>query len=97
MVSTDDEGHLLHCFWSDAISRKDYYHFEDVIVLAATYNTNKYRLNFMPFVGVNHHNQMAMFGVGLLSREIIEDYNWLLTTWLSCMPSSKHPRVIIID
>lgn len=74
-----------------------YPHFGDVVVMDATYDTNKYRLKFVPFVGVNHNNQTIMFGDTLLLRETIENYEWLISTLLGCMSGSKHPEVMITD
>lgn len=68
IVMSDDDSHLLNCFQLDMISHKAYQHFGDVVILDATFNTNKYCLKFVLF---NHHYQMIMFGVGLLARETI--------------------------
>lgn len=75
MVDVDEEGRLNCVFWCDAISRRSYIYFSDVIILDATYNTNKYEMKVIPFVGVNHHDQTIVFGCGLISQERIEDYN----------------------
>jgi hypothetical protein len=38
----DDHGRLMRVFWVDAISRKNYSIFGDVVSLDATYSTNQY-------------------------------------------------------
>lgn len=58
VFNMDDEGHLKSVFWYDAISRRSYAFFRDIVVLDATYKTNKYEIKFIPFVGVNHHDQI---------------------------------------
>lgn len=62
VVDVDEEGRLKSIFWCDAILRRSYMFFGDVVVLDTTYKTNKYDMEFVPFVGVNHHNQTIVFG-----------------------------------
>ena len=62
----------------------------------ATYQTNRYKINFVPFTGVNHHHQSVMFGCALLVNETAESYTWLLKTWLNAMPENP-PSTIITD
>jgi hypothetical protein len=90
------EGHLRHVFWADSRSRTAYEYFGDVVSFDTTYLTNKYDMPFAPFVGVNHHGQSVLLGCALLSDECTESYEWLFTTWLSCM-GGKAPKAIITD
>jgi hypothetical protein len=53
----DDHGRLMRVFWVDAISRKNYSIFGDVVSLDATYSTNQYNMKFVSFTRVNHHLQ----------------------------------------
>ncbi|KAK9101527.1 hypothetical protein Scep_024957 [Stephania cephalantha] len=92
----DDEGYLTNVFWADARSRALYRYFSDVVSLETTYLTNKYAMPLVMFVGVNHHGQSVLLGCGLLSSETIDNYEWLFTTWLTCM-SGRVPGAIIID
>jgi len=40
---------------------------------------------FAPFVGVNHHGHLVLFGHGLLSNEDATTFIWLFRTWQACM------------
>ncbi|XP_021867064.2 protein FAR1-RELATED SEQUENCE 5-like [Spinacia oleracea] len=80
-----ERGGLQDIVWVDARSRAAFEEFGDVIVFDATYLTNKYRLLYANFCGVNHHMQTILFGCALLSRETAETYSWLCTTWLNCI------------
>jgi hypothetical protein len=55
----DAQGRLMCVFWVDAMSRKNYNHFGDVVFLHSTYTTNHYNMIFVPFTGVNQ--QLKMF------------------------------------
>ncbi|XP_059670869.1 protein FAR1-RELATED SEQUENCE 5-like [Cornus florida] len=83
MTDIDDEGRLRNVFWADARCRAVYQSFGDVIAFNSTYLTNRYNMQFAPFVGVNHHGQSVLLGCGLLSNEDTDTYTWLFETWLA--------------
>ena len=87
---------MHNCFWTNARSRIAYQYFGDVVTFDATYQTNHYKMPFVPFIGVNHHHQSVMFGCALLVNETAESYTWLLKTWLNAMPGNP-PSTIITD
>lgn len=45
----DGDGHLKNMFWCDSQSRMDYRAFGDVVIFDSTYQTNKYKMPFVPF------------------------------------------------
>lgn len=92
----NDEGELVHVFWADATSRKNYNHFGDVVSFDSTYTTNQYNMIFAPFTGVNHHLQSIFFGAAFLANEKTESYVWLFQTFLRAM-GGVAPRLIITD
>jgi hypothetical protein len=96
VIDLDEESRLKNVFWADARSRAAYESFGDVITFDTTYLTNKYKMPFAPFVGVNHHGQSILFGCGLLSNENTDTFVWLFETWLKCM-SDRAPNAIITD
>jgi hypothetical protein len=96
VIDLDDESRLKNLIWVDARSRSVYESFGDVITFDTTYLTNKYKMPFAPFVGVNHHSQSILFRCGLLSNENIDTFVWLFKTWLKCM-SDQAPNAIITD
>ncbi|XP_028120564.1 protein FAR1-RELATED SEQUENCE 6-like [Camellia sinensis] len=95
-INLDEDGCMHNLFWADARSRVAYKAFGDVVSFDTTYLTNKYDMPFAPFVGVNHHGQLILFGCGLLSNENTETFVWLFKEWLSCM-SDAPPKTIITD
>uniref|UniRef100_A0ACD5V4G4 Uncharacterized protein n=1 Tax=Avena sativa TaxID=4498 RepID=A0ACD5V4G4_AVESA len=92
----DSEGRLKNLFWCDGQSRMDYQSFGDVVVFDSTYRMNRYKMPFVPFVGLNHHRQTTVFACGIVSDETVETYNWLLCTFLRAM-CQKKPKSIITD
>jgi hypothetical protein len=53
-------------------------------------------MSFVPFTGVNHHQQSILFGCALLWDETKESFVWLLRTWLEAM-DGVCPKTIITD
>jgi len=49
-----------------------YKYFGDVVTFDLTYLTNKYKMSFVPFNEVNHHQESIMVGYSLLCDEIRE-------------------------
>ncbi|XP_041023651.1 protein FAR1-RELATED SEQUENCE 5-like isoform X2 [Juglans microcarpa x Juglans regia] len=96
LMDLDDDGRLKNVFWADSRSRAAYQYFGDVVTFDTTYLTNKYEVPFAPFVGVNHHGQSILLGVGLISKEDIKTFVWLFQTWLQCMDGIA-PKAIITD
>ncbi|XP_015382956.1 protein FAR1-RELATED SEQUENCE 12-like [Citrus sinensis] len=68
-IDLDGEGRLQNVFWADPRNRAAYKDFGDVVTFDTTYLTNKYDMQFSPFVGVNHHGQSILLGYGLISHE----------------------------
>uniref|UniRef100_A0A8I6Z1N5 Protein FAR1-RELATED SEQUENCE n=1 Tax=Hordeum vulgare subsp. vulgare TaxID=112509 RepID=A0A8I6Z1N5_HORVV len=96
VMDVDEDGRLRNAFWADARSRATYESFCDVITFDTTYLTNKYKVPFSPFVGVNHHGESVLLGCGLLSNEDTDTFLWLFKSWLCCM-SNNPPNAIITD
>ncbi|XP_020258519.1 protein FAR1-RELATED SEQUENCE 5-like [Asparagus officinalis] len=93
---TDDEGHLTHLFWADSQSRVDYEAFGDVLLFDSTYQTNKYAMPFIPFIGLNHHRRTIIFGCGVVCNETTASYIWLLKAFKMAM-CQKEPLSVITD
>lgn len=84
-IDLDDEAHLRNVFWADNRCRQACKEFGDIVTLDITYLTNKYDMHFAPFVGVNHHGQLTLFGCGLVSNEDTRTFVWIFKTWVECM------------
>ncbi|KAI3743378.1 hypothetical protein L1987_61085 [Smallanthus sonchifolius] len=69
--------------------------FGNVISFDATFNTNKYKMVFVPFTGIDNHYRNVSVGVGFLASETIESYKWLLNQFLKSFGS--HPKVVVTD
>ncbi|XP_039686869.1 protein FAR-RED IMPAIRED RESPONSE 1-like [Medicago truncatula] len=95
-IDMDDEGRMKNVFWVDAKGREDYQEFGDVISFDTTYITNKYKMPFAPFIGVNNHFQSRLLGCALLSDETKNTFIWLMKIWLRAM-GGKPPNAIITD
>nr|KAJ0217309.1 hypothetical protein LSAT_V11C300127800 [Lactuca sativa] len=70
--------------------------FGEVISFDATFRTNKYKMVFVPFTAVDHHKKSITVGVGLLSRETIESYEWLLNAFLRAH-EGKTQKIVLTD
>ncbi|XP_072146607.1 protein FAR1-RELATED SEQUENCE 5-like [Setaria viridis] len=92
----DEQGRLVRVFWADALCRKNYSIFGDVVSVDSTYTTNQYNMIFVPFTGVNHHLQSVFLGAAFLANEKIESYVWLFNTFLKAMRGVA-PHLIITD
>jgi len=80
---------MANFFWLDGQSIMDYACFGDAVSFDTTFQTNKFKMPFSPFVGTNHHKQTINFGGALIFNEIIESFVWLFETFLKAM-SRKH-------
>lgn len=83
-------------FWADGRGRMNYYYFGDTVTFDTTFRSNRYRLPFVPFTGVNHHGQPVLFGCAFLVNESESSFVWLFNTLLEAM-SGKRPLSITTD
>ncbi|XP_019173492.1 PREDICTED: protein FAR1-RELATED SEQUENCE 5-like [Ipomoea nil] len=86
----DSEDQLRRVFWADPIAKENYLTFGDVVSFDATYGTNRYGMVLVPFTGVDNHKRGVTFAIGLISREDVDSYVWLLQQFKSamgCVPS----------
>lgn len=89
-------GTVRSAFWADGRSRSSYLQFGDVVIFDVTYRTNKFKMPFSLFIGVNHHGQSILFGGALLEDESEDTFTWLLEQFLTCI-FDKAPKAIITD
>lgn len=95
-MQLDAENQIANIFWTDAKMVMDYGDFGDVLCFDTTYRLNKDCRLFSPFVGVNHHKQMVIFGAALLYDETVDSFNWVFRKFLEAM-SGKKPKTILTD
>jgi len=94
-IQRDSEGRLMNVFWADARSRAAFEDFGDVVTFDTTHLTNRYRMPFAPFVGVNHHGLSILLGCVLISYEDTDTFVWLFKCWVKCMGSP--PSASLMD
>ncbi|KAK4440656.1 protein FAR1-RELATED SEQUENCE 5 [Sesamum alatum] len=92
-VQGDEDQYTGNVFWADPKARTDYSYFGDTVTFDTTYRSNRYRLPFVPFTGLNHHGQPVLFGCAFLINESEASFVWLFKTWLAAM--SGHSPVSI--
>ncbi|XP_056688725.1 protein FAR1-RELATED SEQUENCE 5-like [Spinacia oleracea] len=96
MYDTNEDSSLRNVFWADGRSRSAYKDFGDILSFDTTYISNRYKMPFSPFIGVNNHGQSILFGRALLAGEATENFVWLFNAWMTCM-SGKAPIGILTD
>lgn len=55
----------------------------------------RYKMVFIPFTGIDNHNRCVTFGGGLLSKETIKSYEWLLERFKIAFVD--HPKILVTD
>ncbi|XP_022023583.1 protein FAR1-RELATED SEQUENCE 5-like [Helianthus annuus] len=93
--TVDSNGCLTGLFWADEVSKQNYLVFGDVISFDATFKTNKYKMVFVPFTGIDNHFHNVNLGAGLIAKETTESYVWLLTCFLNAF--GHQPKVVVTD
>ncbi|KAJ4965865.1 hypothetical protein NE237_017714 [Protea cynaroides] len=72
-IQGNGEHSTGNIFWKHLLGRcqfqMNYSYFGDTVTFDTTYRTNRYRVPFAPFTGLNHHGQPVLFGCGLLLNE----------------------------
>ncbi|XP_048429694.1 protein FAR1-RELATED SEQUENCE 5-like [Pyrus x bretschneideri] len=95
-VQGDGDKSMGNVIWADPKARINYSYFGDTVTFDTTYRSNRYRLPFAPFTGVNHHGQPILFGCAFLINESEASFVWLFKTWLMAM-SGRPPVSITTD
>ncbi|KAL1547746.1 protein FAR1-RELATED SEQUENCE 2-like isoform X1 [Salvia divinorum] len=96
VLDLDAEARMRNVFWVDQKGRHEYASFGDVVFFDAHYIRNKYRIPFVPIVGVNNHFQFILLGCALIGDETKSSFTWLMRTWLRSV-AAHGPKVVITD
>ncbi|KAK6163035.1 hypothetical protein DH2020_002876 [Rehmannia glutinosa] len=91
----DQDEQLTRLFWANQTAIMNYAAFGDVISFDVTYNTNRYKMVFAPFTGVDNHRMCVTFAAGLILKEDEESYTWLFRRFLDVV--AKEPYYIVTD
>nr|XP_043620335.1 PKS-NRPS hybrid synthetase cheA-like [Erigeron canadensis] len=79
------------------IGHEDMAAFPDVLLIDATYNTNKFDMPLLEIVGVTSTSKTFSIAFVLLDRERTSNFIWALHCLKMCIGLSYTPRVIITD
>ncbi|GJT78221.1 FAR1-related sequence 5-like protein [Tanacetum coccineum] len=90
-----DNDELVAMFWADEVAKCNYKEFGDIVSFDATFNSNKYNMKFVPFIGIDNHGKCVTLGSGMLLHEDTKSYTWLLTAFMSAF--LKEPTMIVTD
>ncbi|XP_022027110.1 protein FAR-RED ELONGATED HYPOCOTYL 3-like [Helianthus annuus] len=71
--------------------------FPNVVLMDATYKTNKYNLPFFEIVGVTSTNKTFSIAFAFINKEKANNYIWALTRLQLTINDSFCPRVIVTD
>ncbi|XP_061358804.1 protein FAR1-RELATED SEQUENCE 5-like [Gastrolobium bilobum] len=92
----DADDQITNIFWADAKMIVDYSDFGDVVCFDSSYKFYKGSRPFAPFLGINNHKQMIIFGAALLYNESVESLKWLFRVFIEAM-SGRKPKTILTD
>ncbi|KAK9740322.1 hypothetical protein RND81_03G026300 [Saponaria officinalis] len=92
----DEDNSLVNVFLRDRIMRQDYEAFYELLGNDGTYCTNKYDMICAPFVGINNHTRVCLFGIGFMLNERTKIFEWLYKTFLASIGVIQ-PRTIMTD
>ncbi|GKE24265.1 regulation of nuclear pre-mRNA domain-containing protein 1B [Tanacetum coccineum] len=90
-----ENSELVAMFWADEIAKCNYKEFGDIVSFDATFNSNKYNMKFVPFIGVDNHVKCVTLGSGMLLHEDTKSYTWLLNAFMTAF--LKEPTMIVTD
>ncbi|GMI98510.1 FAR1-related sequence 2 [Hibiscus trionum] len=92
----DNEKCVRSAFWVDARGRHSYSHFSDVVFFDTFFVRNKYKIPYIPIIGVNHHFQYMLLGCALIGESTTSAFVWLMRSWLKAM-GGRAPKVVLTD
>ncbi|GJR89286.1 FAR1-related sequence 5-like protein [Tanacetum coccineum] len=80
---------------ADEVAKCNYKEFGDIVSFDATFNSNKYNMKFVPFIGIDNHGKCVTLGSGMLLHEDTKSYTWLLNAFMTAF--LKEPTMIVTD
>nr|GEU63307.1 hypothetical protein [Tanacetum cinerariifolium] len=90
-----ENSELVAMFWADEVAKCNYKEFGDIVSFDATFNSNKYNMKFVPFIGIDNHEKCVTLGSGMLLHEDTKSYTWLLNAYMTAF--SHEPTMIVTD
>ncbi|GKA34515.1 FAR1-related sequence 5-like protein [Tanacetum coccineum] len=93
--TTDDFKNHQRDVNADEVAKCNCKEFGDKVSFDATFNSNKYNMKFVPFIGVDNHEKCVTLGSGMLLHEDTKSYTWLLNAFMTAF--LKEPTMIVTD
>nr|GEU38291.1 hypothetical protein [Tanacetum cinerariifolium] len=90
-----ENSELVAMFWADEVAKCNYKEFEDIVSFDATFNSNKYNIKLVPFIGIDNHGKCVTLGSRMLLHEDTKSYTWLLNAFMTAF--SHEPTMIVTD
>ncbi|KAK1431466.1 hypothetical protein QVD17_07925 [Tagetes erecta] len=95
-----DSNELFMVFWVDEIAKINYNAFDATKQDTFVYHTDSnelfmYKMVFVSFTGVNHHQWSVVFGGALIKRETAVSYLWILGSFLEA--HEKQPKLVLTE
>jgi len=87
---------VRNLFWADGAARAAYKEFGDCVSFDTIYMTNRYKMPFAPFIGLNNHGMSVQMGCGFMKDETIECFTCLFNNFQDAM-GNVAPSTIISD
>jgi len=80
---------LTKLFFAVPCMKEKYKLFNDVVLIDATYKTNKYQIPLLVFSGITAEGRNTIFGLALINDETAQTYIWALQMFLDCHDGIK--------
>nr|GEV36024.1 hypothetical protein [Tanacetum cinerariifolium] len=90
-----ENNELVAMFEADEVAKCNYKEFEDIVSFDATFNSNKYNMKFVPFIGIDNHGKCVTLGSRMLLHDDTKSYMWLLNAFMTAF--SHEPIIIVTD
>ncbi|GJW38109.1 FAR1-related sequence 5-like protein [Tanacetum coccineum] len=90
-----ENSELVAMFWADEVAKCNYKEFGDIVSFDAIFNSNKYNMKFVPFIGIDNHEKCVTLGLGMLLHKDTKSYTWLLNAFMTAF--SHEPTMIVTD
>lgn len=96
-LSVDDDKRLRHIFLSFSSQRVLLAKYGDVLLMDATYKTNRYRMPLIFVSGIDGNGRTVPFAAAFVSNETAETYEWFLRELMNLYPPNMGPSRIFTD
>lgn len=70
----ETDGTLKHVLWANVVARLTYALYGDIVSFDTTYDTNRYKMIFVPFIGLDNHRFSVTFGAAFLGDKKAESF-----------------------